>query len=77
MIHFSFHLSTNKMKLTGAPGDFKFPLVGNGIQVFVDTDLYDSFLWSLKRSDLLFEPKSPVNHLPCDLHPVQTCGGLS
>lgn len=43
MIHFSPHLSTNKMKLTGAPGDFTFSLVGNGIQVFVDTDLYDSF----------------------------------
>lgn len=43
MIHFSPHLSPNKMKLTRAPGDFKFPLVENGIQVFVDTDLYDSF----------------------------------
>jgi hypothetical protein len=36
-------MSTNKMKLTGAPGDFKFPLVENGIQVFGDTDLYGSF----------------------------------
>lgn len=37
------HLSTNKMKLTGDPGDFKFPSVENGIQVFGDTDLYGSF----------------------------------
>lgn len=77
MIHFSPHLSTNKMGLTRAPGDFTFPLVENGIQVFVDTDLYDFFLWSLKRSDLLFGLKSPVNHLPSDLHPGQKCGILS
>lgn len=43
MIPFPPHLSTNKMKLTRAPGDLTFPLVENGIQVFVDTDLYDSF----------------------------------
>lgn len=43
MIHSSPHLSTDKMKLTGALGDFKFPLMENGIQVLVDTDLYDAF----------------------------------
>lgn len=58
------HLSANKMKLTGAPGDFKFPSVENGIQVFGDTDLYGSFLWSLKRSDLLFRE----NLLSATLH---------
>lgn len=36
------------MKLTVAPGDFKFPLAENGIQVFVDTDLYDSFYGAWK-----------------------------
>lgn len=48
MIHFSPHLSTNKMRLTRAPGDFTFPLVENGIQVFVDTDLYDLFYGAWK-----------------------------
>lgn len=43
MIHIPPHLSTNKMQLTGAPRELKFPLVENGIHVFVDTDFYSSF----------------------------------
>lgn len=49
MIYFSPHLSTNKMKLTGAPGDFEFTSVKNKIQNFVDTDFYVSF-WVLSVS---------------------------
>ena len=64
MLHFSLHLSPNKTNRTGAPGDFKSPLVDNGIQVFVDTDLYDSSLCSLRRSDLLFGPKISLEPRP-------------
>jgi hypothetical protein len=48
MTLFPPHLSTNKTKLTGDPGDCKFPLVENGIQVFVDIDLYGFFYGAWK-----------------------------
>lgn len=48
MTHFSPHLSTNKIKLTGAPGDLKCLLIENGVQVFGDTDLYELFKESEK-----------------------------
>ena len=79
MVHFPSHMSANKMKLTGAPGDFKFPLVENGIQVFGDTDLYGSFygVWkgltyyldtiSCQSPCIWFTPTESLLSLPCSL----------